>query len=229
LKLPLILLFCGSLGAQSLDVSGSVTITRPPSTKSTRTDYSGVVVWLRPVGGAPRLTGHPKFEMRQSHKHFEPHLLVVPVGSLVSFPNLDPYFHNVFSMYDGTRFDLGLYEAGVSRNFTFTRPGVSFVFCNIHPEMSAAIVVVDSSYYAITNATGQFSIGGVPPGRYRVYAWHERASSTAPQTLPVVELSREASSIAPFSLIDTGELLIPHKNKYGRDYPTPSPATGYHR
>ena len=96
-------------------------------------DHSGVVLWLTAVGApvVPPATGH--FRLAQKNKQFEPHLLVIPVGSTVDFPNLDPFFHNVFSLYKGKRFDLGLYEAGSSRSVHFDRPGVSFIFCNIHP------------------------------------------------------------------------------------------------
>ena len=71
---------------------------------------------------------------------FTPHILVVPVGSVVRFPNADPFFHNVFSLFDGKRFDLGLYEAGSTKEVTFSREGLSYIFCNIHPEMSAVVI-----------------------------------------------------------------------------------------
>ena len=80
--------------------------------------------------------------LRQKNKAFEPHLLVVTIGSNVEFPNDDPWFHNVFSLFNGKRFDLGLYEAGTTRTVHFEREGVSYIFCNIHPEMSAVVVVL---------------------------------------------------------------------------------------
>ena len=148
----------GLLRAQSSTVSGEILLVRkdgkPP-------DNSGAVIWLEPVEGkAP--TKPANFKMVQKDKRFDPHVLAVPLGSTVAFPNLDPFFHNVFSLFDGRRFDLGLYEAGASRTVTFPRPGVCFIFCNIHPEMSAVVVVVDSPYYAVTGPKGTFSID-VPP------------------------------------------------------------------
>ena len=79
---------------------------------------------------------------------FTPHLLVVPVGATVAFPNADPFFHNVFSLFDGKRFDLGLYEAGSSRNVHFERKGISYIFCNIHPQMAAIVIALTTPLWA---------------------------------------------------------------------------------
>ena len=126
--------------------------------------------------------------LQQKNKSFEPHLLVVTKGSSVDFPNRDPWFHNVFSLFNGKRFDLGLYEAGTSRTVHFDREGVSYIFCNIHPEMSAVVVVLSSPYFAIPNKQGDFSIAAVPPGRYILHVWNENA---LPATLQA--LSREVT------------------------------------
>src|SRR6185295_5385878 len=88
--------------------------------------------------------------MVQKNKKFEPRLLAIPIGSSVDFPNQDPFFHNVFSLYNGKRFDLGLYEAGGSKTVRFDKAGVSFIFCNIHPEMTATVFVVSTPYYAVS-------------------------------------------------------------------------------
>src|SRR6185369_3436875 len=98
-------------------------------------NYSGVVVWLKPLVTVTSLPGHAR--MIQSDKRFTPHVLVVPVGSRVDFPNMDPIFHNAFSNFDGQLFDVGLYPPGSSRSVKFDRVGVVRVFCNIHPMMSA--------------------------------------------------------------------------------------------
>ena len=178
---------------------------------------SGVVVWLIPLdSGAPRLpVVHPR--LVQKNKRFEPHLLVIPVGTSVDFPNEDPFFHNVFSLYKGKRFDLGLYEAGSSRTVRFDRPGVSFIFCNIHPEMSAAVVALETPYYGISNNAGELTIRDVPPGRYQLAVWYERSSPEA--------LSHMAQHItvpgAPVPALEIPEVTaagVPHKNKYGQDY-----------
>jgi hypothetical protein len=166
--------------------------------------------------GAPRLpVVHPR--LVQKNKRFEPHLLVIPVGTSVDFPNEDPFFHNVFSLYKGKRFDLGLYEAGSSRTVRFDRPGVSFIFCNIHPEMSAAVVALETPYYGISNNAGELTIRDVPPGRYQLAVWYERSSPEA--------LSHMAQHItvpgAPVPALEIPEVTaagVPHKNKYGQDY-----------
>ena len=99
----------------------------------------------------------------QRNKSFDPHLLVVPVGSVVAFPNRDPFFHNVFSLFEGKRFDLGLYEAGSTRDVHFDKPGISYIFCNIHPEMSAVVVALDTPYYGISDQHGQVVITRMCP------------------------------------------------------------------
>jgi plastocyanin len=186
-------------------------------------DNSGVVVWLEPAGEAadrPRVEPlHIRPRVVQRNKQFEPHLLVVTVGSVVDFPNLDPYFHNVFSLFDGKRFDLGLYEAGTSRSVSFTKPGVCYVFCNIHPEMSAVVVAVDTPYYAVSSRAGAFAISDVPAGRYTVTAWHERHKLERPQDFPRdVRVSAGASSVGVIRLTESTQLTVAHKNKYGQDY-----------
>ena len=186
-------------------------------------DSSGVVVWLEPADEGierPRiepLRTHPR--MVQKDKQFEPHLLVVPVGSIVEFPNLDPYFHNVFSLFDGRRFDLGLYEAGTSRSVTFDKHGVSHVFCNIHPEMSAVVVALDTPYYAVSSRTGAFTMADVPPGRYVATVWHERHKLERPRDFPrEVRLSAAASTLGVVRFVESGQLTVAHKNKFGHDY-----------
>jgi plastocyanin len=221
-----ILLLCCSLTsvshAQTVTVNGSLDLIR----KNDAVGKAGTaVVWLKPPAAKNRQSlgsGSPArlhFKMIQQHKKFEPHILAVPVGSIVEFPNLDPFFHNVFSMFDGKRFDLGLYEAGGSHSVSFDAPGVCYIFCNIHPEMSAAIVVVDSPYYATSKPDGQFSIPNVEAGHYLLYVWHERGKPESAKDSPLeVTVSADSAALAPIRLVDAGEVLANHKNKYGRDY-----------
>ena len=148
-------------------------------------DAGNVVVWLTPEGGGDRAgvsSGLPPAQPRlvQKNKSFEPHVLVVPVGSVVAFPNRDPFFHNVFSLFEGKRFDLGLYEAGTTRDVHFDKPGISYIFCNIHPEMSAVVIALDTPYYGISDARGQVVIPNVPGGKYTLRVWYE---ATLPETL----------------------------------------------
>jgi hypothetical protein len=136
-----------------------------------------IVVWLAPIGKSPSVPQAPpgRFKLIQKNRTFIPHLLVIPVGSTVSFPNEDPFFHNVFSLFNGKRFDLGLYEAGSSREVRFSREGVSYIFCNIHPEMSAVVIALTTPLYDVAGAAGSFSIHGVPPGTYELHVWIEGA------------------------------------------------------
>src|SRR5262249_17788227 len=114
-------------------------------------DNGNVLVWLVPSGSvdpaALSAFEAQHLQLTQKNKSFSPHILVVPVGAVVAFPNRDPIFHNVFSLYEGKRFDLGLYEAGSTRDVRFDKPGISYIFCNIHPEMSAVVVALDTPYY----------------------------------------------------------------------------------
>jgi plastocyanin len=186
---------------------------------------SAAVVWLTPAHGeAPRPAPDKVYKLTQKNKHFEPHLLVVPINSAVVFPNEDPFFHNVFSVYEGTRFDLGLYESGTSREVRFTRPGASYIFCNIHPEMSAIIMVMTTPYYATTDANGDYSIENVPPGEYEVSVWYESAQ---PEQLKQLQhratVAAPATKLEALTLVAAPSLAVNHKNKYGQDYEGKAP------
>ena len=113
--------------------------------------------------------------LNQKGARFEPDLIVVPVGSSVQFPNFDPIFHNVFSLSKAQAFDLGYYPQGQSRTVTFNNPGVVQVYCHIHANMYAAIVVTASPWYQKPSADGSFTFSNVPAGRYRLTAWHKIA------------------------------------------------------
>ena len=108
-------------------------------------------------------------------RRFVPDLVVVPAGSTVAFPNMDPIFHNIFSLSRPKSFDLGSYDKGQTRRVQFTRPGIVDVYCHLHPNMSATVVVTPNRYYARVDGTGQYQIPDVPPGRYTVVAWHKSA------------------------------------------------------
>ena len=149
--------------------------------------------------------------------------MVVPVGSVVAFPNHDPFFHNVFSLFEGKRFDLGLYEAGTTRDVHFDKRGISYIFCNIHPEMSAVVVAVDTPYYGISDQRGQVVIRNVPPGRYVLHLWYEAALPESLKNLDRdVTISENTSTLG---LLRLTEVSLPqgHKNLYGRDYDPPAP------
>src|SRR5271157_1935371 len=211
-----------SLWAQDVSVTGRVVLEGAANVSPA----NSTVVWLVPIGIPPD-TSAPVAPMhgvlQQKNKMFEPHLLVVTKGSSVDFPNRDPWFHNVFSLFNGKRFDLGLYEAGSTRTVHFDREGVSYIFCNIHTEMSAVVVVLSSSYFAIPNKQGEFSIWGVPPGRYTLHIWNENALPAELQALSrVVEVSANSRSVGTVR-VQVTTASTSHKNKYGQDYEPPSP------
>jgi plastocyanin len=194
------------------------------------------VVWLTPItmtgagdetaAAAPSFFASPAQNPRlvQKNKSFEPHILVVPAGSMVEFPNRDPFFHNVFSLFEGKRFDLGLYEAGASRMVRFDRPGISYIFCNIHPEMSAVVITMATPLYAISNADGQLSLADVPYGRYTLHVWSEGVGpENAPPLAREVTIGENASSLGAIRVPEANGQRMAHKNKYGREYDEPTP------
>jgi hypothetical protein len=189
-------------------------------------DSSNVVVWLTPRDFAPPPTVRPREErprLVQRHKTFEPHLLVVPVGTAVDFPNRDPFFHNVFSVFDGKRFDLGLYESGATNSVLFDKPGVSFLFCNIHPEMSAVVVAVDTPYYAVSDHMGAVTIANVPEGSFELHVWYERSLPEELRRLTrIVEVSSSSADLGILVVPENADFTLAHKNKFGQDYPPPA-------
>jgi plastocyanin len=224
--LLLVLLLTGTLcaSAQQVSLHARVEITKGSHRMK---DASKAVVWLTPVGASvdppPPQKAKEIPKLVQKNKSFQPSLLVIPVGSEVEFPNHDPFFHNVFSLFEGKRFDLGLYEGGSTRFVRFDKPGISFIFCNIHAQMSAVVIALATPYYAISNSRGELTIPNVPPGRYELQVFH---SFVAPDALHA--LSREITvapgdaSLGTFSLTESG-LELAHKNKYEHDYDRPEP------
>src|SRR5258708_18103837 len=131
------------------------------------------LVWLESVGKSA--SRHPaSFQMVPRGKALVPHVLAVPVGSTVEFPNDDPISHNLFSLSSGNTFDLGLYRKGEGKTYKFDKPGLVNVYCNVHPNMSAVIHVLTTPYYVLADSTGAYSLSDVPAGRYRLVAWNEQ-------------------------------------------------------
>jgi plastocyanin len=184
-----------------------------------KSDLTGVVVWLSPAAGqsAPLLPKH--VVMLQKNKMFTPHVLPIAAGSTVEFPNADPIFHNAFSNFNGQIFDIGLYPPGSTRSVVFARPGIVRVFCNIHPAMSAVIIVIDSPFFTTTARDGSFSFLDVPPGSYSLHFFHERATTETLNSLTRTVNVPAISSLGTVVISETGYLPMPHKNKYGNDYP----------
>lgn len=179
------------------------------------------VVWLTPLHGTPIAPFPPQghYTLLQKNRTFIPHLLVVPVGSAVQFPNADPFFHNVFSLFDGKRFDLGLYEAGSSKTVTFTREGVSYIFCNIHPEMSAVVLSLTTPLYAVADATGTFDLRNIPPGDYNLHVWIEGVPRSVLESLDrPIHLSPRLMDLGALSIPRTPAKDAGHMNKFGKPY-----------
>jgi plastocyanin len=156
-------------------------------------------------------------EIAITDKTYAPEVVVVPVGSSVRFPNHDPFNHNVFSASELNSFDLGLYGRGVTRSQTFAHPGLVRVYCNVHPRMVAYVQVMANRYFAQPGADGSFTIDNVPPGSYRLHVWHERTPAEVVQEITVGSGSVEPLEIA---LDARGYRLEPHRNKFGKNYPT---------
>jgi hypothetical protein len=222
--------------AQQKLVSAKVTVTRADAKDGSKNsgnkgpEASNVAIWLVPldhlgvaVPVSSKLPNPP--QLLQRNKTFEPHVLIVPLGTLVEFPNQDPFFHNIFSLYDGRRFDLGLYESGTKRSVKFDRPGVSFLFCNIHAEMSAVVLAVDTPYFALSDRNGSLTIRNVPEGRYQMHVWYERSAPEQLQELTrTVIISDSSRNLGLTRLVEMPNFTLAHKNKYGLDYvPPPNP------
>lgn len=170
------------------------------------------VVWISGSAAPPGSSGAE--EMAQKEKEFLPRVLVVPEGGTVRFPNLDDIYHNVFRRTLGQEFDLGLYRSGAARERRFHVSGVVQVYCNIHAQMAAHVVVVDGGLAEVTRADGRFRFAGLAPGRHRLRAWQETGGKheqtvevRAGETTPI-EIRLDASRWRP----------VGHKNKHGEDY-----------
>ena len=187
-----------------------------------------VVLWLKPFPGTPSQTFLPngRYTLLQKNRMFTPHLLIVPIGSEVHFPNADPFFHNVFSLFNGKRFDLGLYESGTDKEVMFSREGVSYIFCNIHPEMSAVILVLSTPFYATAKSDGTLSIHGVPPGDYEMHVWIEGLPQPALDRL--TRRVQVPAGGADLGVVDASETPLKpagHLNKFGQPYDRDSKPT----
>jgi len=211
-------------------------IQKSPSSKEdkpgTKENAADVVVWLKPLDRAvlkdiPADPTGKRPQVIQRNKSFHPHLTVVRVGSVVDFPNHDPFFHNVFSLFDGKRFDLGLYEAGATNSVRFDHVGVSYLFCNIHPEMSAVVVAVDTPFYGVSDKAGNIVLPNVPDGKYEMHIWYERSTPGSLKELTrLVQLSNESRDLGTITVQPDPSFTPAHKNKYGQEY-APPPKEGY--
>ena len=223
------------LHAQGVDVYARIDMGSQHSSQTEKHKHadtlSNVVIWLSPVDPAAQRQAppaqHGPYRLVQKDKQFSPHLLIIPTGASVDFPNMDPFFHNVFSLFNGKRFDLGLYETGANRSVKFDREGVSYIFCNIHPQMGAVVLSLSTPYYGVSGADGSVTIHGVPPGNYRLNLWSEHAEvSSLTAAERDVHVASGNVQLGQIQLRQAADPMANHKNKFGEDYP-PIPPTRY--
>jgi hypothetical protein len=204
-----------SLSAQVNTVRGKVDVLHHSRIESGSSD---VVVWLTPIEPSGPVSPGPPVHLAQKNKEFIPHVLAITVGTQVDFPNQDPFFHDVFSIYRGKPFDVGLYEKGTVRSVRFTQPGVSYIFCNIHPDMSGVIVALTTPFFAITAHDGDFQMSHVPSGSYKLNVWYEFASE-AELTSASRNLTISSGVVAlPAITLYSSDAIRKHLNKYGEQY-----------
>lgn len=169
------------------------------------------VIWLE---GRSARGEREAAEIATENKQLIPRITIVPGGSTVTFPNHDPFNHNVFSRSEAATFDLGSYRRGESRSVTFTKPGIVPVFCDVHAQMSAFVIVTNTPFFAQSEGDGRFRLAGVPPGAYTLHAWHERA---APFEVPI-EVGADGSATVAVTLDARGYRFVQHLDKHGESY-----------
>jgi plastocyanin len=203
--------FCATGLAAQNTVAGRITFLEKPGEKTS--DYANTIISLEPKAGTAAFA-ESRTNMAMNGRAFTPHVRVVTVGSTVDYPNQDPFSHNVFSNTPGAMFDLGAYDSGTRKSNQFRKAGAYPIYCNIHAKMAAYVVVVKTPWYAQAAADGRWRVANVPPGKYVLTAWHERAA-------PVVsEIDVPAAGLAMLetTLDARGYKEQPHKNKFGKDY-----------
>jgi plastocyanin len=211
-----------------LDVTAEIrNTTSIKANASTMRSGPPAALWLTPVHATASTSFLPArpYTLLQKNKQFSPHLLIVPVGGVVHFPNADPFFHNVFSLFDGRRFDLGLYEAGSTRDVTFGREGVSYIFCNIHPEMSAVVIALTTPFYGVEGKDSRVRIAHVPEGDYLLHVWAEGDDPIMLSALTrKVQVDSGHSNLGVIMLPQHPRSPMSHENKFGQQYDTRDPS-----
>ncbi|HEV8411671.1 MAG TPA: hypothetical protein VGQ30_14260 [Gemmatimonadaceae bacterium] len=192
-------------------VSGRVAMQEKPG-ESTK-DFDATVVYLMPKGAPVRFT-EVKSQMAMNGRQFAPRVRIVTTGSTVEYMNQDPFSHNIFSTAPGAAFDLGTYGSGISKSTPFKKPGAFPVYCNIHAQMTAFVVVVSTSHYTQAGADARWKIANVPAGKWELHVWHERA----PEVTQEVDVPAAGLANVDVTLDARGFKQVAHKDKMGKDY-----------
>lgn len=177
------------------------------------------LVWIEPITGRAPRVAPGTFQITTRNKTLVPHVLAIPAGSTVTFPNDDPISHNLFSLSSNNAFDLGLYRRGAGKSQKFDTPGVVNVYCNVHPNMSAVIQVMATPYFAFADEKGNFTVTNVPSGKYRLVAWNEQGG----QDEVALEISGGSAPAAINLTLDSRNYrATQHMDKAGKPYKAPS-------
>ena len=206
--------FCSSVFAQGKGtLEGKVKIKSKGvfGKKGYKKNRSNVVIFIEDY--RPKKRKKERKTLKQKNKKFKPRVLPIVQGGIVSFPNSDPYNHNVFSPTPGRKFDLDYYGYGKTKKVRFKKTGSVRIYCNIHSSMVADVLVVPNRYYAKTKKSGKFKIKGIPPGKYTVVAWQPTGASEKRN----VVIKPGKTTKANFTVVET-VFKIKHKNKYGKAY-----------
>jgi plastocyanin len=206
-----------AMPAGAATVSGKVSFV---SKRGQNPTIGETVVSLEPASGKVIRKSPATFQMMTRGKMLIPHVLAIPVGSTVEFPNDDPISHNLFSLSSNNSFDLGLYRKGAGKSHKFEAPGLVNVYCNVHPNMSAVIQVMATPYYVFADPGGNYAITDVPPGRYRLVVWNEIGGQT--ETPIEVSTGGAVSGNLSVTLDSRNYRATQHLNKLGKPYEPPS-------
>lgn len=190
---------------------GTITLLGGGKEISDPADMADTAVYFVPEGGAQHPTPG-RYRIYTHGKQFEPSTLVIPLGSTISFPNLDTILHNVFSVSPGGSFDLGLLAEGKSADYTFNKAGAVSINCNVHQLMQANVLVVDTPYVTRPNNEGNFKLSGLPTGPGKVWTWNPRANAQA------LAVSLPSKGDIDLRVVLVRPRLVQHLNKENKAY-----------
>lgn len=215
-KATLLLVLFGTMGfsvlSQGATLTGAVEIWEPASPQPVKLKtHRDAVIFVTGFNEPPPPGRHP--HLVQKNKQFTRRVLVITQSEVVEFPNHDPIYHNVWSRSRAKTFDLGLFRHPETRPVQFLKLGIVTVFCNIHANMIASILVLPNNKYAISDATGNFRVEGIPPGKHTVYAWVEGAKPIKRDAV-----FRDANTLNLYFKLLLRRVPIRHLNKDGKPY-----------